>query len=256
MTTADGMRERPILMSAPMVRALLENRKSQTRRVIKLHDQRDFFARQDGKRHFWFRRYDYDDPRCADGSGQTLPLYAPMCPYGVPGDRLWVRESYMWVRFEEADGVDDWAGVVQYGADSQERIIYQCDAPISVGMWPGAAIRKYEGKKRPSIFMPRWACRLVLEVTDVRVQRVQEISEGDVLAEGTLIPVTKDHHAVMPITGHPLPSEFSPDPWESWNQSDYIRLWYARLWDSINGKKHPWSSDPWVWVISFRRVEV
>jgi hypothetical protein len=82
------MRERPILMSAPMVRALLENRKIQTRRVMKLHDHRDFFARQDGKRYFWFRRYDYDDPRNADGIGQTLPHYAPMCSYGVPGDRL------------------------------------------------------------------------------------------------------------------------------------------------------------------------
>jgi hypothetical protein len=104
--------------------------------------------------------------------------------------------------------------------------------------------------------MPRWACRIVLEVTDVRVQRLQAISAGDVLAEGTLIPVTKDRHILMPITGHPLPSEFLPKKWEEWTQSDYVRLWYARLWDSINGKKHPWSSDPWVWCISFRRVEV
>lgn len=196
------MKERPILFSAPMVRALLARTKTQTRRLVKPQAGRivgDLLGQPK-----WY----------LDGD----PDRVIRCPYGVPGDRLWVKET--WARRLDEDHLSPsklegkWAW---YWADPQT-----CNTGCA-----GAA-----GKKRVSIHMPRWASRITLEVTEVRVQRLQDISEEDARAEGMAV---WDYDASAPggamgCTG------------------------YARLWNVINGVG-AWETNPWVWAISFRRVE-
>jgi hypothetical protein len=205
------MRERPIIMSAPAVRAILAGTKTQTRRVVKIKNL-DFVGGgpRDGA--------DWNDPSCwgfedcntgrnwALASGDDVDdIFA--CPYGVPGDRLWVRETHLIVG----------------GKDSADpRVVYRAsndgpDAWIS----PSWA---------PSIHMPRWASRLTLEITGVRVERLQNISEADAMAEGAS-PV------LVPPDGGDQPHVVG----------------YCDLWESINGPGS-WDANPWVWVVAFRRV--
>jgi hypothetical protein len=162
------------------------------------------------------------------------------CPYGIIGDQLWVRET--WCSPERP--------IVGYAADSQ------CGAWISDGeggkIWlahgyllqapsyqevvknlkyaPTFGIQKYGGKWRPSIFMPRWASRIQLEVLGIRVQRLQEISEEDALAEG--------------VYGDESP----------YGQATPIMCFKAG-WDKINGKRGSWESNPWVWVVEFKQIK-
>ena len=192
------MKSTPILFSAPMVRAILEGRKTQTRRVVKPQPIRDAFQGQHGDVVILGRVPARLRPHPENPEDPRRAVTDPIpCPYGAPGDRLWVRET--WAPFE--------MGLVIYRASA---------APSAL---PDG------GKWRPSIFMPRWACRIELELTAVRVERVQEISADDACEEG--------------IDDDDLPPECI----------------YARLWDSINGKRAPWASNPWVWVLEFRRVQ-
>lgn len=177
------MKARPILFSAPMVRALLEGRKTQTRRIIKGHS-------------FESHPYLADD--------WHLNCEWLKCPYGKPGDLLWVRET--WFEYHHP-----------------HRAGYAANQPMGRG-----------GKKRPSIFMPRWASRLTLELNDVRVERLQDISEADAYAEGVAIP---SHHAFA-SSGNP----------ELRNEA---RCAYQQLWESINGPGS-WDANPWVWALTFR----
>ena len=175
------MKQTPILFSAPMVRAILEGCKTQTRRVI------------NAKR-------------------------AGHCPYGAPGDRLWVRET--------------WATVATYDHLKPSLI------PKGDALWPVVYYAAYpeaaawhspnRGRVRPSIFMPRWASRITLEITGIRVERVQSIKTSDIVAEGV-----------------------SPD--ESYlGSANRYRHPFVELWDSINYKRgYGWDQNPWVWVISF-----
>jgi hypothetical protein len=182
------MSERPIIFSGEMVRAILEGRKTQTRRPI---------------RDDWWRCLDPDDDadRC-----QALT----MCPYGVPGDRLWVREKWGFSASVTTDGHDRWM---------RERettyMVYAADDGACAARW------------RSSIHMPRWASRLTLEVTEVRIQRLQEISRTDVAAEG--VAASCDHKECS-----------------CWLDN------FRTPWDSINSKRTPWASNPWCWAISFR----
>lgn len=180
------MKERPILFSGQMVRAILDGRKTQTRRLVKPqpNDIADQYASvalveclrfwQDGKDHH--------------------------CPYGQPGDRLWVKET-----FYKGDGYS-------YRADEE---------------MPKSA-RKLGCKWKPSIFMPRSASRITLEVVSVRVERLQDISATDALAEGC-------SDSGMMDRGVDIVSD------------------YARLWESINGDGS-WAKNPWIWVIEFKRL--
>lgn len=197
------MKERPIIFSAPMVHAILEGRKTQTRRIYK--------ARNGG---VW--------PNKADLPG--LMQVIRLCPYGRSGDRLWVRENWAWYP------LDHDPSCVIYRAD------YAPDAPAPAEF----------GKWLPSIHMPRGASRITLEVTGMRVERLQDISEEDAIAEG--IEQTEPFFGCACWRDYMEPdreaSSFPDDPVGS----------YASLWESMHGADS-WDQNPWVWVIEFRRIE-
>lgn len=215
------MKERPIIFSGPMVRAILEGRKTQTRRVVKLpkrHDHRGeheilFYCTGSGQYPGGHETYTGDQPpglkvRYADHTLQTIPS-----PYGLPGDRLWVKERHRVVAYENG------RACVEY-EDGSELWLLPTRLPVPVGL-----------KWRSSRFLWRWASRITLEVTGVRVERVQEIavSPEDMLAEG-----------VAAVT----------------EAAEHLAFEYRELWDSINGKKpgRSWDDNPWVWVVEFRRL--
>lgn len=185
------MTDRPIIMSTESVKAILDGRKTQTRRVVKKPEQ-------------------YDNIRYCDFC----------CPYGQVGQRLWVRETWRLVgRSEDRSGC------------CRLTVEYRCDSARKTFEVPRGVFNKYtsdtgwgvDSKWRPSIFMPRWASRITLEITGVRVERLQEITNRDAIAEGI--------------------SAFNEIP----------AMAFGNYWDSLNAKKYPWSSNPWVWCISFRR---
>ena len=189
------MKERPILFNGPMVCAVLDGSKTQTRRIMR-------------------------EQVCAPGIVQIArPGYCEIineygvhipgfhCPYGEPGDRLWVREAFCASSFYDACKPSE----IYPGAGLR----YPADGP-SIGC-----------KTRPSIHMPRWASRITLEITGVRVEQLNDCSDSDALAEGVDRTNTS-------ITG-------------------YARERYQRLWESINGVGS-WNANPWVWVVEFRRV--
>jgi hypothetical protein len=199
------MIERPILFSGPMVRAILAGAKTQTRRVVKPQYASCSVT--------W---------GCKAGSGFGFFFGGHddlvKCPYGQPGDRLWVRETG-WERPIRT------ARDLREGADTWEKYYYDADG-LSEG--DHEQFKAWGFKRRPSIYMPRWASRITLEVTGVRVERLQDIGEQDAKAEGVNTKSRGD--------GTILPS--------------YL---FQSLWDSINAKRAPWASNPWVWVISFER---
>lgn len=241
------MSERPILFSGAMVRAILAGRKSQTRRVVKHDVSADCVSWKvldDGR---WTQMFQY-------GKILASKAWAHSCPYGIPGDRLWVRET-RWQIPEPSlrqlrDGADTWPKVA-YNADETE---------ISQGQ-----NREMGWKLRPSIFMPRWASRITLEITDVRVQRVQEITEEDARAEGIQIPVEKiqDPPAIglLRITGKHAPIRYFPPGFLGQEHTIeerttvWLRAHYASLWDDLNESRgFGWDSNPWVWCLTFKRI--
>jgi hypothetical protein len=213
------MKERPILFSAEMVRALLDGRKTQTRRVAKLNAAGR--VKLPGSPHNW---------HCED------PDAALACPYGQPGDRLWVRET--WQQFwKEEIPAERYSQQGRSGSPSRRpetmRVVYRADGEISQHPEYGEAIW------RPSIHMPRWASRILLEITNVRVERVQEISDLDARAEG-------------------LEAQASGCGWQVGDKfhSGHSVDCFSKLWDSINAARgFGWDVNPWVWVIEFRRAE-
>lgn len=207
------MSEKPILFSGEMVRAILDGRKTQTRRVIL------------GKK-----------------SREPIELrikpeqITPFCPYGRAGDRLWVRETWCY-----NDMGTDWA-----------KIDYRADDGCKVFGLPAGW--KIQGKNtwawQPSIFMPRWASRIALEVTAVRVERVQDISQADARAEGAMFWYRVGDGKRETPNGVIYSGENAPE-----EKRDYV-AGFKILWDSINAKRgYDWNSDPFVWVVEFERVE-
>jgi len=214
------MRERPILFAAPLVRAILDGRKTQTRRVIK--PQPKGVPERGGFGRLWF-----------DGREDMN------CPFGVRGDRLWVRETWMPGYEHDADHEAGPQVSVIYGADKAERRAAAPSYEIAE-QWANAYSEDGEvpPRWRPSIHMPRWACRLFLEVTDVRVERLLAISEDDAIAEG--------------IDGQGCAELSTSTPWSNHLAPVAVHA-YAALWDQLNGAG-AWDSNPWVWVIEFERV--
>lgn len=214
------MKERPILFSGPMVRAILAGRKTQTRRALKpkapIVDVIAMKGKQRGRQWLGARQVPLKDP------GDALVF---RCRLGEPGDRLWVRESG-WERPERtarmiAEGADTWAPYY-YDADGED----------------AESLREWGFKRRPSIFMPRKFSRITLEITAVRVERLFKISERDCRAEGIFsVPLqTRAGRGWISDEGQPV--------------SETARRAYEDLWHSIN---RTWM-DCWVWVIEFRRI--
>ena len=214
------MKERPILFSAPMVRAILAGTKTQTRRVVKPVGNDDSFVLQEHGSGWW--PYRSDDGESPFKDGNEIPH---ACPYGEPGDRLWVRET-----FARIDG------------QTQPWIETDYRATYTHGDRLGDTLGL---KKRwtPAIHMPRAASRITLEVTGVRIEQLQDISERDAIAEGVSASPTclrdDDTDAFRRI-----------GPVED-NSFPIAR--YASLWESINGAGS-WAANPFVWVIEFRRA--
>ena len=199
-------RERPIIFSGPMVRAIREDRKSQTRRVLMPQP------------------IDYDPD--VDMFTMSTQVYAERgwmekhcCPYGIPGDLLWVRESWaVEATHDHTKPRDVVAKGIWYMADGE---------PLPKPFIGGVA-----GKWRPSIFMPRWASRITLEIARVRIQQVRDITPEDAAAEGVQLDLPNAPIAVY-----------------------YGRIGkFHELWDSINAKRgYGWNVNPWVRVIEFNR---
>jgi hypothetical protein len=229
------IKERPILFSAPMVRAILDGRKSQTRRAIKPQPRSTFLGPQ------------VFQPVVSNQSGLALPgpeqfgifdtwgEWSTKCPYGQPGDQLWVRET-TWYR--KTDGITTYAdGSMRTHPSAIVGNFYaQAD---DFENWPKIA-KSFGFKSVPSIHMPRWASRITLEVTGVRVERLNDISREDSIAEG-----------IEPSGGER----------NSWK--DYIEQAqglvnpinsFCSLWRMINGPGS-WTANPWVWVVEFKRVK-
>lgn len=218
------MRERPIPFSTPMVRAILAGTKTQTRRVLREQPMLDRMPHcmTSPDDRGWVRNDDgitwrYDGLK----DGRQLPYCGPYkCPYGDVGDRLWVREAWKTHSlFNDLPPRDLSKG---------SRIFY-----LAGGYSPDAA------RYRHARFMPRWASRTLLEVEAVRVERLQAISEADAIAEGLRFRPALDAWSA------------GDDNWPTFTDP---RRSYAGLWDAINGV-NAWNANPWVWVVSFRRLQ-
>lgn len=213
------MKQRPMLFSGAMVRAILEGRKSITRRIVK--------------------------PQPAWVYNNKIPVRTPdadpdgaiRCPYGQPGDRLWVRETFAYYR--------------PFAGEPTSTPIYAADLD-HCGQCPiqtpdGEVMVSPRDGWTPSIHMPRKVSRITLEITGVRVERLQDISEADALAEGVTWPVPPTL-AAQGITEYRPPIDASG--------VTNLRLAanrYRELWELINGPGS-WAANPWVWVVAFKRV--
>ena len=234
MSASVAIRERPILFSGPMVRAILDGRKTQTRRVVQPQPWEDVGTLRVGVYHPEIVvRGEYEPGPEEFGAWSEDGEFAVRCRYGAPGDRLWVREAH--------------------ALESYERIVYRADrAAQYVQDFPFGGMGRfghmfwlssdYEPDRwRPSIHMPRWASRLTLEITDVRVERVQEISESDAEAEG----LTKRGH------WWDVGSDWKGDGLDT-TASGAFRM----RWDALNAKRgYGWDANPWVWCLAFKVVQ-
>ena len=217
MSTDTKVKERPILFSGPMVRAIIEGRKTQTRRVIK--PKHEFFV-DDG--HDGINRVYY--PCYVTGEPEPQEI---LCPYGSVGERLWVRETWAVVPKVSDDGPKHKAKGDGTGAT------WRADWNGNPSGFPW----------KPSIHMPRWASRITLEVTGVRIERLNDIDLADCIAEGIEWKYRDDK------TTH----------WRDYSGLDVscttsAYFSYQTLWESINGPLS-WSLNPWVWVVEFKRIE-
>lgn len=227
------MKERPILFTPANAQLVYDGKKTQTRRMFKGTTE-----------HKGEYNPSYLEAHLNHSGWKTI------CPYGAPGDRLWVRESW---------GIADSGGrlvdpCINYRGGGQLPLIghvgpemwsLACnkDVPYEKREINDADLLKIPDGWRHGMFMPRWACRTVVEITDVRVQKVQGISEEDSIAEGI------QRQRLPDLSGNHF----------HWGDKTQDRCKtavgaYAKLWDSINGKTHPWGSNPWVWALTFRRV--
>ncbi|HDF5694339.1 TPA: hypothetical protein PC645_002005 [Klebsiella variicola] len=206
--------ERGMIFNAEMVRAILDGRKTQTRRPIKWKQTRftEIGEHEDGSKWPW-----------SEDAEHAFDFWHP-CPFGSVGDRIWVRETFQGPLFD-FDLMDS------YCKDStpfekSEFCVYKADGVPAPEFYD--ADDELHSCWRPSIHMPRWASRILLEITDVRVERLKSISDRDALREGCSAADMKSGDCVADV--------------------------FARLWASIYGSDS-WNANPWVWVIEFKRVE-
>ena len=220
-------KEHPILFTGAMVRAILDGTKTQTRRVMK-PQPKHHNACNGGWLEYRGQHLSYPyGPHARHRDTRNSFIYArwsELCPLGQPGDTLWVREAWC-----EVDR-DGWCYcdrpkdelITNLGYPRRNGVAYRANTDADADR----CRRELGYKWRPSIYMPRWASRIALPVANIRVQRVQDISEEDAMAEG-----------ILPF--------------------DRPRCEFRKLWDSINAKRgFGWEVNPWVWAITFRKIEV
>ena len=206
---------KPIIMGAESVRAILDGRKTMTRRVVDADISNCFDLEHDGTLQVM---------EIEDRNGDFISIFE-CCPYGKVGGRLWVRESWSTLTYHEGDVP---IHIVKDNKNIEHDVVYYAECPDFSWM-DGDGFQEYRkdgtvaSHWKSPIYMPRWASRITLEITDIRVERVQDITEDDAIAEGV----------------------------ESFNAVAS----YSYLWDSINAKRgYPWEKNPWVWVISFKQI--
>ncbi|MDU9399016.1 hypothetical protein [Pseudomonas sp. zfem003] len=208
------MRERPILLAGPRVRAILEGRMTVMRRVMKPQPTPSNMGG-----HSWpcpiHQTMLHVEQELQNGEGIWGGLADSACPHGAPGDRLWVRETFATLSAGQYEPVKPACGYGQEVRFAATDPLADCDVGVRGYPW------------RPSIHMPRWASRILLEITAVRVERLQDISDEQALAEG------------VDQTNTSIPG--------------YARQRFQDLWESINGAGS-WDANPWVWVVEFKRI--
>nr|BFD64946.1 hypothetical protein BdHM001_36270 [Bdellovibrio sp. HM001] len=232
------MKERPILFNAEDVRAILDGKKTQTRRVLKPQpepcDHLPYEGYETAPTEFFETEGEWACKTCGNGmrTCKEFPFVKGIrCPYGKPGDKLWARETFL--PFDL-----DW----RYPGRPHD---------LRDGPWPNVAYEADQDhdrndclKWRPSIHMPRWASRITLKVKNIRIERLQDISEEDAKAEGVL---RFEHVASEQCIAGDLAGRTQ-------GTSPHV-LAFASLWDGITTPDTQWKQNPWVWVIEFERVK-
>ena len=218
----DDMKERPILMKPESVRAILEGRKTQTRRIVKPQPQQGpigIYGMQSDDRAWSYPKLEDRTSFRVSNKPNGPDGWSDYCPYGIPSDRLWVKETWGCPSADHPRCKDGRKPI------EGDKIVYLAN-PSDEYQWgqkghPGVGDFCW----RSPLYMPRWASRLTLEIANVRVERLQEISYADSRAEG----MAADSDALC-------------------------MMHFQSLWDSINAKKYPWASNPWVWIIEFKNA--
>lgn len=242
--TVQEPKERPAIFTSQSVRAILAGTKSQTRRVVKISG---WLAKHECRLdHAWA------DPGLGDGGYLKVPhrhrddppndnvrdwaVERVRCPFGIIGDRIWVKEAFALSALDPDSGLDlkrqsDWDSVIYRATpESGGWVRYEDGAPPQIISPPW----------RSPLFMPRWASRLVLEITSIRAERLHEITEADAIAEG----IERNDGGTFYVRGEaPERAEFHD-----------ARTAFSFGWDGINGNRAPWESNPWVFAIGFRRI--
>jgi hypothetical protein len=260
------MKERPILFSAPMVRAILEGRKTQVRRVVKPQPTLQYPRRLEraGEGLVGFAWLDIPADR-RDLAGALMERRH--CPYGQPGDRLWVRETWNLADKDREliDGESVGPEAPYKGCQGDRKItwvaVYKADFPNT--RHPDLS----EPRWRPSIHMPRWASRITLEVTGVRVERVQAISEEDAKAEGIHVAqraAEPGHNSMRQLCNncgkfrylHIGTANACPGGEGTCYSNHTYKAGFIWLWEQLNSNRgFGWAVNPWVWVVEFKRIE-
>ena len=223
------MTERGMIFNAEMVRALLSGRKTQTRRIMKVQpesNQLGLLLITDSTKHSDIGKYHWAESN-ATGNHVRSKLF--LCPFGAVGDRIWVREGFFPAPLEmqsEPPRKTMWNIAYRDGMQMEKL------APAEYN----PTIYNYE-RWTPSIHMPRWASRILLEITDVRVERLNAISQADAIAEGA----PPSHPSIDCVS-------------QEYGFPDFSRSWFGQTWQHIYGEES-WNANPWVWVISFERIE-
>jgi hypothetical protein len=269
-------KERPIIMSSDSVRAIIANTKTQTRRICKPahceHDGSAGAVHRDGSGKGWVAWW--PDAMTAE---QTKELYPGnegfRCPYGTIGDVLYCKEKWRisswWLEEPElqigyADGKTKlWIMTDEEFEKYHERFVVDCtDDCIKAGLETGSdgcfisPGGDYPTRWRSSVYMPKACARAWLRITDIRVERLQDISVEDAIAEGIMIPVDENGKMLIQITGNYLPVDYTEKKYTESSDSEIIRAHFAATWDSLNAKRgYPWADNCWIWALTFERID-
>lgn len=240
-------KEHPILFKPEMVRAILEGRKTMTRRVVKPQPENvEYCCTCIKVKHFYIPK----NPKPLSKYEPTHKVLTIKCPYGQIGDHLWVREA--WGIYQRSDCMPS-------GKPYDGAYIYR--ATDTIPDIPDYAIVK-KFKWHPSIHMPRKFSRVTLEITDIKVERIQDITEEDAIKEGIEGEEYDQTIVLKDYSNKDSKNKFDGQWFQSWSEDlgNYIdedeicKISFHTLWDSLNGKKYPWASNPWVWCLEFKKL--